>query len=369
MNGSSCPPFADLLDGFAALMPGPGGGVLPARLPATIYQQVPDLMFRAATSCPCGVSVTARAAGTLRVTFQTYAMGGVARVGVLHGRDGLDGIDEVQLPPSGHIELDGATTRLVPGPPATVTIEPRSTSGEVRLLLPHTMPTEIVSIESDAPLEPVRDERVPWVHYGSSISHGMEASGPQSTWPQQVARAVGLRLRDFSMSGSSQLDPAVARVIAAVPARLITLAVGINIANADSMRERTFVPALHGFLDLIRDRQPQVPIVLASPIVCPTQEDDPGPVLMDADGRFRASRRTVESDAGALTLQRIRTLMSEAVAVRDDPVSYVDGLSVFGHDDAPLLPDGLHPGQQGIDLIASRVSRRLRAYLSVTAAS
>jgi hypothetical protein len=40
------------------------------------------------------------------------------------------------------------------------------------------------------------------------------------------------------------------------PADLITLKVGINLVNADSMRERTFRPAVHAFLDTIREGIP-----------------------------------------------------------------------------------------------------------------
>lgn len=364
MSGLQQTEIAALLRGCADWRTGPAGGVMPARLPSSVYRQVPDLMFQWATSCPCGVTLAVRIREPLQVSLHSYTTDAPVRVAVLHGANGEAGIDQVELLPSGQLELDRGTTRLTPLSPATMTIEPRSPSGEVRLLLPHTAPTEIVAVASDAPIEPLPDDRPVWLHYGSSISHGAEAAGPHDTWPQQVARAANLRLRDFSMGGSAQLDPAVARVMATIPARVITLAVGINITNADSMRERAFVPALHGFLDLLRDRQPRVPIVLVSPICCPAQEDTPGPIVSDPGGRFRSARREVESDDGTLTLRRIRTLMAAAVADRGDDVTYVDGLEVFGHEDAPLLHDGLHPGQQGIDLIAKRVAPWLGRFLA-----
>ncbi|GIS69514.1 MAG: hypothetical protein CM1200mP9_03350 [Gammaproteobacteria bacterium] len=54
----------------------------------------------------------------------------------------------------------------------------------------------------------------------------------------------------------------------------------------DSMKERVFVPALHGFVDTIRERKPTTPIILISPIFCPSAEHHPGPTVPNSDGKF-----------------------------------------------------------------------------------
>lgn len=61
---------------------------------------------------------------------------------------------------------------------------------------------------------------------------------------------------------------------------------GVNIVNRDSLNERTFTPALHGFLDTIREGKPDIPILLISPIYCPALEDHPGPLRYDEKMQF-----------------------------------------------------------------------------------
>ena len=101
-----------------------------------------------------------------------------------------------------------------------------------------------------------------WVHYGSSISHCLEATRPTGVWPVVAARLAGVDLQSLGLAGQCQLDAFAARTIRDLPADLISCKLGINIVNGDTMRERTFVPAVHGFLDTIREGHPDVPLVL-----------------------------------------------------------------------------------------------------------
>jgi hypothetical protein len=129
----------------------------------------------------------------------------------------------------------------------------------------------------------------------------------------------------------------------------------------DMMRERIFGPALEGFLDTVREGHPETPIIVISPISCPMLEDSPGPVLYEGD-RFRVASREVESDDGALTLSAARQIVGAVTTRRqrvDQNLVYLDGLELFGHADAHLLFDDLHPNQEGYDLIAQRFSAAL----------
>ena len=91
----------------------------------------------------------------------------------------------------------------------------------------------------------------------------------------------GVDLVNLGFGGSALLDPFVARVIRDTGADLISLKIGINLVNTDLMRRRAFVPAVHGFLDTIRDGHPDTPLLVVSPIACPIHEDTPGPSEMD----------------------------------------------------------------------------------------
>ncbi len=97
------------------------------------------------------------------------------------------------------------------------------------------------------------------MHHGSSISQGSNAAHPTGTWPVVAARLAGVELMNLGYGGSALLDPFTARIIRDTPADLISIKIGINLVNADLMRLRAFVPAMHGFLDTIRDGHPATP--------------------------------------------------------------------------------------------------------------
>ncbi len=164
-----------------------------------------------------------------------------------------------------------------------------------------------------------------------------------------IPAAFDVAFDSLAFAGQCQLDPFVARTIRDLPADLISLKVGINLVNADSMRERAFVPAVHGFLDTIRDGHPATPVVLITPILCPAHEQAsgptvPGPTISTID-------RPTNLALGALTIGRIRELLAEVVATRqaggDNQLHLLDGRELFGEDDLADLPDGLHPNAAG----------------------
>lgn len=201
-----------------------------------------------------------------------------------------------------------------------------------------------------------------WLHHGSSISHGGSAALPTGTWPVRAARELGVDVVNLGFGGNAMLDPMTARGIAAAEADVITLKIGINIVAADAMRRRTFVPALHGFLDLVREGHPATPLVVISAIGCPALEDAPGPIRAGADGRIVAVPRPVAPGDGSLTLAGSRRLLADAVADRADDgmLFFTDGAELLRPAEDRLLPDGLHPDDEGFALIASRFSALAR---------
>ncbi|WP_368497662.1 GDSL-type esterase/lipase family protein [Herbiconiux sp. A18JL235] len=201
------------------------------------------------------------------------------------------------------------------------------------------------------------DERPRWLHYGSSISHGGSAGTPLGTWPRLAAARLGVVGVNLGFGGNALLDPAVARALAAEPAAAITLEVGINIVGADAMRERVFVPVLHGFLDTLREGHPTTPIGIVTAFACPAVETTPGPIRAGDDGRATGTPREVRPGDGTLTLARTRDLIEHVVARRapsDPALHLIDGLSLLGTDEHHHLPDGLHPDPAGHALIAAR---------------
>ena len=217
-----------------------------------------------------------------------------------------------------------------------------------------------VEIDDRARAQPAPDDRPRWITYGSSITHGMEAHGPARTWPATAARLLDVHLTSLGFAGQAHLDPLVARTIAELPADRITLKLGINVHNGATLRERTFAPLVHGFLEAVRRGHPDTPITVISPILSPPREDDVVTERTLLDG-------TTETLVGELTLRQMRAILEDVVAIRarrgDDHLDYLDGTELFGVDpsDVDLLPDGLHPDGDGYELIGRRFAERFGA--------
>jgi hypothetical protein len=233
----------------------------------------------------------------------------------------------------------------------------------VEVWLPHNESLELIEIRSDKPLQPVTSHHNLWLHYGSSISQGSNASSPTRIWPAIAARNGGVDLYNLGLGGSAMADPFIARVIRDSPASMISLKLGINIVNLDAMRLRTFVPAIHGFLDTVREGHPDTPLILISPLLCPIQEDTPGPLQLDVESlssgvvRFMATGQQEAPELGRLTLRRIRDALVALVERRADRNLYLlDGTRLYGHDDVTThpLPDAVHPDTATHDLIGRR---------------
>ena len=225
--------------------------------------------------------------------------------------------------------------------------------------LPHNayVTLQRLTISDGASLKPLPDEtRKRWVHYGSSISHCMEANLPSETWPAVAARRAGLSLMSFGVGGQCHLDQFMARTIREQDADFISMKIGINIINLDSMKERVFTPAMHGFLDTIREMKPITPILVISPIYCPSAETRPGPTIPDSNGKFQTNVSNLNT--GSMSLTRVREILREVVERRidqgDENIRYFNGLELFNEADRADLPDDLHPNPAGYIRMGNR---------------
>jgi hypothetical protein len=345
-------------------------GLLPHRLPAWVRAQSDDPQLHLVERQPAGVRLALRTAATrleldVLPTKRRY-------VGTPPRPDGwydvlVDGelVARLQAPGGNVLDVEmmtGASTLTV-GDPTTLVIALPDGDKDVEVWLPHDEQTELVDLRADAPVSPLPDDRPRWVHHGSSISHGSVATYPTEPWPVVAARLGGLDLVNLGLGGSALLDPFVARTIRDTPADLISLKLGINLVNQDLLRRRALGPAVHGYLDTIRDGHPGTPIRLVSPVHCAIHESTPGPSAPDlaalGEGRlaFVAGGDPADVAAGRLTLEVVREVLAEVVERRGDPrLTYVDGLGLYGAADAEQvpLPDDLHPDSATHRLIGER---------------
>ncbi|WP_395638383.1 GDSL-type esterase/lipase family protein [Pseudolysinimonas sp.] len=348
--------------GVAAVQTAPEG-ITPLRLHPDLLRRSPDGLALMA-EFTSGVRLRlVTAADRLRLTavFTRYVMAhldhAVSRAEVLAEIDGVV-VDRAVADPTALVaerkdaplERGAAVESML-----ELTLGSASEPREVVLWLPADAGVRILALEATAEVVAAPTLTLPrWVHHGSSISHGGDAADARSTWPAQAARALGLAGTNLGFGGNAMIDPPVARAIARLDADVITLSFGINIVTGDAMRRRVFGPALHGFLDTVRDAHPEVPIVVISAISCPGFEDLPGPRRLDENGRLTGTSRP--GDAGALSLSATRDAIAEVLAARtDDPRLFgMDGRDLLGPDDVHHLYDGLHPDPAGYDLMARR---------------
>lgn len=339
------------------------GGVRPVRIPSRHWSKFPPAgeALRAIASAASGVRLRLETTGArlgLRVRCTHIRFGdapGARNRFVVQ----IDGVTVATAEaPADHVLHVG-----IAGDETTATVH-RDTSlvefdslpvGEktVTVFLPQGVIIDLLDVDGDAQVSAAAETGQPvWIHHGSSISHCVEPELPTSVWPVVSAAITGLDVINLGFGGQCMLDPFVADSIAATPADVISIKVGVNIVGARSMDQRTFVPALHGFLDRVRRGHPDTPIVLASSILWPGSDEVPGPsdveFLPGGGVRCYTAGDPADVAKGALTLANSRRHVEHVVTVRanaGENIAYLDGLALYGPADLPrhTLPDSLHP--------------------------
>ncbi|WP_030622675.1 GDSL-type esterase/lipase family protein [Streptomyces sclerotialus] len=350
-------------------------GLLPHRLPAWARRQIPDDMLAVSEAQSSGVRVVFRTRATT-VELDTLPTKRVYP-GFPAPADGVydllvDGRLAAQATVAGGnvrtvTDMFTQSSELSEGPAGTARFTGLpAVDKDVEIWLPHTEITELIALRTDAPVEPVPDSgRRVWLHHGSSISHGSNATHPTAIWPALAAAQGDVELVNMGFGGSALLDAFTARAMRDTPADLISVKVGINVVTADAMRLRAFAPAVHGFLDTIREGHPTTPLLVVSPVLCPIHEDTPGPLGPDFDGgtvRFRATGDPAERAAGRLTLNVIRDELARIVeqrAAHDANLHYLDGRDLYGERDYAQfpMPDEVHPDTAGHRRIGENFGR------------
>jgi hypothetical protein len=350
------------------------GGLLPRRLGAAQWSQIPDDFMLASVSQSAGIRLAFRTTATTleldvlatkMVESETAPMPDALYELVIDGE-----LVQEQSSSAGNrfvFTFERPEAYVVPGEADTLRFDGLAAGvKDVELWLPYSDEVELLALRADAPVEPPAPvTTLRWLHHGSSISHGYVATRTSRTWPVAAARASGVEFTSVAFSGNAMLDQLTARTMRDAPADVISVKAGINIVNGDMMRLRVFRTAVHGFIDTIRDGHPDALLLLISPVFCGPVEHSAGPTIQDPSRTdpWTISAGTPDEVAdGKLSLSVIRAELERIVGERsltDPNLRYLDGLELYGAaDNARLpMPDNLHPADDVQQLMGERFAR------------
>lgn len=211
--------------------------------------------------------------------------------------------------------------------------------------LPPSCPVTItgLSLDDGSSASAAPDERPLWVSWGSSLTHCVLAGSAAKTWPAIVAREHDLNLVNLGFGGQCHLDPMVATHIRDLPAKFISLKLGIN-AIGGTVNARTYPALVTAAVMIIREKHPETPMALISPIGFPPNETTPNVV--------------------GYTIGDMRRDMKEThrrlVEAGDENLHYVDGLTLFSVEEIEAhTADQCHPDANGMVIQAAHFSENV----------
>ncbi|MFC9776447.1 SGNH/GDSL hydrolase family protein [Paenibacillus chitinolyticus] len=167
--------------------------------------------------------------------------------------------------------------------------------------------------------------------YGTSITQGGCANRPGMSYPGILSRQINREFINLGFSGSGKGEPEVAEVIREIgnPA-LLVLDYEANTGEPESIRA-----TLPVFIDLYREKHPEVPILVLSCIEFAAAGFDPD-VRKKLDERRAIQRQTVE----------------DRIAKGDFFITFFDGSALLGEDGDECTVDGIHPTDLGFKRMA-----------------
>jgi len=181
---------------------------------------------------------------------------------------------------------------------------------------------ESAKLEAPLPFDIPR----PIAFYGSSITCGFCASRPGLTYPAQICRALNAELINFGFGGAARGEIVIAETLASLDLSCLVIDYDHNSPDADYLRA-THAP----FFNLIRQRRPDLPIVLAS-----------SPNYHKAPEHFEPRRQVILDTYEA------------AQKSGDRYVWFVDGRTYFTPEEwADMTIDCLHPNDAGFTRMAA----------------
>lgn len=202
-----------------------------------------------------------------------------------------------------------------------------------------------IGVDTDAAVwapEPYASTQ-PIIVYGTSITQGGCATRPGMAYTNILSRSLPYEFINLGFSGSGRGEPEVARIIASIenPA-LYILDYEANTGTVERMAE-----TLPAFIQILRERNPEVPILVVSKIPYATEYFYPEAL------QLRLERLNVQQS----TVERLQ-------AAGDANIHFFDGGTLLGdylYEECTV--DGVHPNDLGFLRIAESLQPVIRNLL------
>jgi lysophospholipase L1-like esterase len=208
-----------------------------------------------------------------------------------------------------------------------------------RLRFDRTAPVALHGVEGACrpPEEGERPERR-YLAYGTSITEGAAATAYHLGYVARTARRIGADAANLGASGSAYCEPPMAEYLAGLDFDLATLSLSVNMANRGftlaQFRERA-----HDLVGTVTATNPETPVYCVT--LFPYHAD-----LVTGD------------DGGAERADAFRGALRDAVADGGAHCHLVEGRNLL--DAAGLTTDLLHPGDAGMEAIATGLAAEIR---------
>ena len=233
------------------------------------------------------------------------------------------------------------------GPCQVTVLEELSGQHEIELYLPPyaEIRLDAIGLTAGAAIAaPTSRARPLLVFHGDSITHGAITRRAALTYPARMARALDADFINLGVGGAARGEPGMAALIANLPADAVVLAFGIISFSQASEPPDAFRATYGAFLETIRGRLPEVPILALTPT-------------------YYTLERT-HLNAHEAALEDYRRAIRQAVGRRqsegDPHLLLVEGFSIMGPGDEDYLADSHHPNDQGMAAFADRLAPILR---------
>jgi lysophospholipase L1-like esterase len=217
---------------------------------------------------------------------------------------------------------------------------------EMTLYLPLYMPVKVMGIgfDPDARIEPAKPFALkgPVVFYGTSITQGGCASRSAMSYQAILGRMLNVDFVNLGFSGNGLGEPELARAVASVDASCFVMDFAQNNPTVDSLA-RAYAP----FLETIRARHPETPIVVITPIYASHES-------WGRDPRLEGMR------------ELIRKVAARRIADGDTHIETVEGTDLLGPSRGDGLVDGTHPNDLGFRWMAGGLAVRISRLLGLT---